>query len=271
MKNLICPEETCAKKSEAGCIPVYVRRSSFSLSVLFCCSFVVLLSGCNGLQQAREIKNAPMPPKYVETKDKEQHSSEGSLWKDSASLFEDRKAKRVNDLLTILISETSTASKTATTNANRKSTADYGLTNVFGSTLTNLDLEKKLRQNLGVLDPWQGSAFLPSASGSGSSTFTGKGDTSRVGKLSGTITAKVIEVLPNSNMVVESRKEILVNNEKEILVFRGIVRPDDVTTTNTVQSMYVADAQISLVGDGVLDDKQAGGWLVRFLDKVWPF
>ena len=77
--------------------------------------------------------------------------------------------------------------------------------------------------------------------------------------------------MPNSNMVVESRKEVIVNNEKQIVVLRGIVRPDDISTTNTIISAYVADAQIYLVGDGVLADKQSQGWLVRALDSVWPF
>jgi flagellar L-ring protein precursor FlgH len=113
--------------------------------------------------------------------------------------------------------------------------------------------------------------FSPSVKGNGKSDFAGKGDTTREGKLTATITAKVIEVLPNSNLVLESRKEILVNNEKEILVFKGIVRPDDISPNNTVSSQYVADAQIYLIGDGVLDDKQSPGWLARFLDKIWPF
>ena len=113
--------------------------------------------------------------------------------------------------------------------------------------------------------------FTPSASGSSKSKFAGKGDTSRKGNITATITAKVIEVLPNSNMVVESRKEVVVNNEKQIVVLRGIVRPDDISTSNTIASTFVADAQIYLVGDGVLADKQSQGWLVRALDSVWPF
>jgi flagellar L-ring protein precursor FlgH len=72
-------------------------------------------------------------------------------------------------------------------------------------------------------------------------------------------------------MVIESRKEVIVNNDKQIIVIRGIVRPDDISTANTVISANVGDAQIYLVGDGVLDDKQSQGWLVRALDSVWPF
>ncbi len=227
-----------------------------------------VLFGCaSGLKEAREIKNAPMPPRYMETKEKEIYSSEGSLWKDSASLFEDRRAKRVNDLVTILINEKSTASKKATTNASRDSSGDYGLENFFG-----MDTDFGIQKLPMVNGFYKGTnVFSPSAKGKAGSDFKGKGDTTREGKLAGTVTAKVVEVLPNSNLVLESRKEVVVNNEKEILVLRGIVRPDDIAPNNTISSQYVADAQIYLVGDGVLDDKQSQGWLVRFLDKVWPF
>ncbi len=71
--------------------------------------------------------------------------------------------------------------------------------------------------------------------------------------------------------IVHAQKVDLVNNEKEILVFRGLIRPDNISPNNTILSQYVADAQIYLVGNGVLDDKQSPGWLVRFLDKAWPF
>jgi flagellar L-ring protein precursor FlgH len=220
------------------------------------------LSGCSGLKDAREIKEAPMPPKYVEAKDKAQYASEGSLWKNSASMYEDNKARYVNDLVTIIISEQTSASKTATTGASGSSSADFGLTNIFGQDLNIRTKIPGVGRHLGL---------SPSVSGSSSSSFSGKGDTARTGTLTGTITAKVVEVLPNSNMVLESRKEIVVNNEKEILVFRGIVRPADITASNTVSSQYIADAQVYLVGDGVLGDKQSQGWLVKLLDKVWPF
>ncbi|MBN2654471.1 MAG: flagellar basal body L-ring protein FlgH [Nitrospirae bacterium] len=227
------------------------------------------LTGCSGLKDSRDIKDAPMPPKYVETKKPETAATEGSLWKAStASFYEDRKAKRVNDLVTIIINESSTASKKASTNSSRSSDADYGLSNIFGMS-TDFGIQKMPFVN-GLYKGPNG-IFTPSASGNASSDFAGTGDTTRQGRLSGTITAKIIEVLPNQNMVLESRKEVVVNNEKEILVLRGIIRPDDITTNNTILSQYVADAQIYLVGDGVLDDKQSQGWLVRLLDKVWPF
>ena len=231
-----------------------------------CSILVVSLIGCSGLKDAREIKAGTMPVKYIASKESETTVSDGSLWRDTASFYEDRKARRVNDLLTILITENATASNTASTDANRSSTADYAVANLFGANtdfgIQGLPLIKKM---------YPGLNFTPTASGSSKSNFAGKGDTARKGTLTATITAKVVEVLPNSNMVIESRKEVIVNNDKQIIVIRGIVRPDDISTANTVISANVGDAQIYLVGDGVLDDKQSQGWLVRALDSVWPF
>jgi flagellar L-ring protein precursor FlgH len=232
-----------------------------------CAAFLAFSAGCSGLKDAREIKNAPMPKKYYGVRDPEPVTPDGSIWQDRATLYEDRKARRVNDLLTIIISETTNASKKAATNAKRSSDADYSITDMF-----NANLSQKVPKIPLLKDFYgYGNRFTPTASGKVSSNFAGSGDTSRTGTLTATITAKVVEVLPNSSLVIESRKEVVVNNEKEIVVLRGIVRPDDISTSNTISSAYVADAQIYLVGDGVLDDKQSQGWLVRFLDKVWPF
>jgi flagellar L-ring protein FlgH len=234
--------------------------------IALCFLLSTMLSGCSGLKDARDIKNAPMPKKYYGVRDVDPVTPDGSLWQDRASLYEDRKARRVNDLLTIIISETTNASKKAATNNSRSSQADYSVNDMFNANLNQPMPNIPLLKNF-----YAGRTFTPTAKGDVSSTFAGSGDTSRTGTLTATITAKVMEVLPNSSLVIESRKEVVVNNEKEIVVLRGIVRPDDISTNNTVSSAYVADAQIYLVGDGVLDDKQSQGWLVRFLDKVWPF
>ena len=243
------------------------RQKTCNLILLASCfSLLTFLAGCAGLKDAREIKNAPMPPKYYAIKESEPVSPDGSLWKDAASLYEDRKARRVNDLLTILIAENVSATNTASTNDSRDSSASYAVADLFGANtdfgIQGLPLLKKL---------YPATKFTPTASGSSKSSFAGKGDTSRNGTITATITAKVVELMPNSNMVVESRKEVVVNNEKQIVVLRGIVRPDDISTSNTIISTYIADAQIYLVGDGVLADKQSQGWLVRALDSVWPF
>ncbi len=229
--------------------------------------FIIFLASCSELKEVRDIKNAGMPPKYYPETPQTQITSEGSLWRNKASLYEDKKARRVNDLVTILINESTSAQKTASTTASRDSSTNYGLDTFFGMN-TDFNIH-----NLPLINGFYkaGNVFSPSVKGSATSDFKGDGDTARTGKITGTITAKVVEVLPNGNLVIESRKEVIVNNEKEILVLRGIIRPDDITQSNTILSQYVADAQIYLVGEGTLGDKQSQGWLVRILDKIWPF
>lgn len=228
---------------------------------------IAVLSACSELKEVRDIKNAGMPPKYYPDTPEQSITTEGSLWRNKASLYEDKKARRVNDLVTILINETTSAQKKASTTTSRNSSTNYGLDTFFGMN-TDFNIH-----NLPIINGFYkaGNIFSPSVSGSARSDFKGDGNTARTGTIAGTITAKVVEVLPNGNLVIESRKEIFVNNEKEILVLRGIIRPDDISQNNTILSQYVADAQIFLVGDGTLGDKQSQGWLVRFLDKIWPF
>ena|SRR5208283_1266873 len=233
------------------------RNVIFRLFSLFTFHFSLFTCfyGCSGLKEARDIKSAPMPPKYVEAKEKESYAGEGSLWADRATLYEDLRARRLNDIVTILISETTNASKKATTNNSSTSTVNDNITNLMGIP-ANQVLTKSLQAGI---------------SGNGNTKFAGEGDTQSATTFTGTISAKVIEVLPNGNLVLESRKERIINNDKEIIVIRGIIRPEDISPTNTISSGQVADARIYLVGDGVLADKQSQGWLVKVLDQVWPF
>ncbi|MEW6720393.1 MAG: flagellar basal body L-ring protein FlgH [Thermodesulfobacteriota bacterium] len=217
----------------------------------------VLLQGC-----ATTPKLPPPPPKYVQHQERPPEvSSSNSLWREGGGLLEDFRARRVNDLLTINVLESISGSGAADTAAARNSSLDAAVTDFFGAPL-NLN-----RPNL----YGKGFTFSPTVSGKMTDDFKGTGSTNRTGSIIGTITARVTEVMPNGTLSVESRKEITINNEKQTLVLRGAVRPEDISVANTILSTKVADAEIFLVGDGVLQDKQKPGWLVRILDNVWPF
>jgi len=222
---------------------------------------VLVLSACSSAH-----KLPPPPPRYVyqNTKTEESRSpiaGGNSLWRDTASLYEDAKARRLNDLITINVVENISGSGTADTKASRKSSVDAGVDNIFGIP-TDLYLKNLYGRNM---------TFGPAVKGSMQDAFTGSGATTRQGKLIGTITAKVVEVMPNGTLAIESRKEITINNEKQILILRGMVRPDDIAIDNTVLSNRVADAEVFFVGDGVVNGKQDTGWLVKLVDKIWPF
>lgn len=215
----------------------------------------MLILGCSTTP-----KLPPPPPKYVQEPPAAAAArpSANSLWAGSASLYEDVKARRLNDLVTIKIFENISASNKADTKASRDSSLDASVANLF-----NLPLSASV--NSGRFN------LTPTVGGSMQDDFSGSGATTREGKLVGTITAKVVEVMPNGNLVLESRKQLTVNNEQQILIFRGMVRPDDIAVDNSVMSSKIADADVYFVGDGVIQDKQRPGWLVRLVDRIWPF
>lgn len=264
---MIIREGSVSRMRTAGSRKNNIRRHTLMCTVQLICSGIsvlMLVASC-----ASPSAKLPLPPpKYVyHTPEVEETKSANSLWRDSSNLFEDRKARRVNDLVTINIVESLSGSGTADTDTKRESTAEYDMTKFFGMNtdfnLQNAWLLKNMYKGANI--------FEPVVQGSGQSEFKGSGDTNREGSLDATITAKVVEVMPNGNLVLESRKELTINNEKQILVLSGVVRPDDISANNSIDSNLIADAKIYYVGDGVIQDKQSPGWLVRVLDHLWAF
>jgi flagellar L-ring protein precursor FlgH len=72
-------------------------------------------------------------------------------------------------------------------------------------------------------------------------------------------------------VVIQGNREVRVNNENQIITLTGMVRPRDISSENIILSTYIADAQISYSGSGVVNDRQKPGWLARLLDVIWPF
>jgi flagellar L-ring protein FlgH len=240
------------------------RGLAADICALYLCLVVVTMSSC----ATPMAKLPPPPPKYVDRAEETvTQSSLNSLWSDNGNLFEDRKARRLNDLVTINIVENISGSGTADTDTSRESTLDFELQNFFG-----MNKDFNLHNVFGLKDLYKGAnIFEPAVKSTSKSEHKGSGDTNRESTLVAAVTAKVVEVMPNGNLVLEGRKEITINNEKQILVLSGMVRPDDISSENTVLSSRIADAQVYYVGDGVIQEKQSPGWMVRTLDYIWPF
>jgi flagellar L-ring protein precursor FlgH len=241
-----------------------ITSQGFVISVLLSVFCLLSFIGC----VTPSAKLPPPPPKYVDHVDeKMSESSANSLWSDGVNLFEDTKARRLNDLVTINIVESISGSGKADTDTSSESTLAFELSEFFGmNTDFNLQDDKLLKSLYKG-----GNVFEPKVESASKSEFKGKGDTNREGKLIATITAKVVEVMPNGNLILEARKELTINNEKQILVLTGMVRNDDIEVDNTILSSKIADAQVYYVGDGVIQEKQSPGWMARVLDYVWPF
>ena len=163
------------------------------------------------------------------------------------SMFADRVARRVGDVLTIQIIENTTA--TAVAGTNTKEEYDAGLE---GS-------------GTGALD------FIPlfSAGGSSKSEHKGDGRTVRQGRLTGVVTARVVEVFPNGNLRIEGEKSLIINGERQLTILSGVVRPEDITPDNSIASNLLADAEITFKGKGVLANTERPGIFARIFD--WLF
>ncbi len=216
--------------------------------------FILLLAGC--AVEKTDIKTAGFED--ITQRPAADYSS-GSIWQStSASLTEDMKARRRGDTLTIVISETASASKAAKTGTSRDSSVNAGITNLLG-----LETSSFAKNNFADL-----ASLIKASSGS---SFNGAGNTSRQENLNATITARVMDVQANGNLMIEGRRNIKVNDEDQIIVLEGVVRTRDISPDNTVNSIYVADARISYSGRGIISDQQSPGWLMGIFNKIWPF
>jgi flagellar L-ring protein precursor FlgH len=178
-------------------------------------------------------------------------------------LFEDNKARRVGDVLTVMLQERTQASKSASTETSKSSDVTIANPTLFGSSPEfNVPGIVPLASNRGN--------GLETGISSGTS-FAGEGDASQSNSLTGNITVTIAEVLPNGNLVVRGEKWLTLNQGEEFIQISGIVRPQDIATNNTVVSTLVADARITYSGKGQLADTQRSGWLTRFFNSaIWP-
>lgn len=167
------------------------------------------------------------------------------------ALFADLKARRVGDILTIVLNESTNASKSAVTKTTKTSaTADTG-PSILGRSITT--------KGVPILDTTL----------SGSNTFDGEGSSSQGNSLVGSLTVTVTNVESNGNLVVEGDKSLRLNQGDEFIHISGVVRPADIATNNTVTSDKIADAHISYSGKGVIDSSNRMGWLTRFFNSVF--
>jgi flagellar L-ring protein FlgH len=167
-------------------------------------------------------------------------------------LFEDRRARAVGDTLTVLLNETTSASKNSGASAKRKNGIEgtAGLTGATGS---------------GQANSYKGTVGV-----GGNITQEGTGSSTASNAFNGFITVTVIDVLANGNLSVAGEKQVAVGFEEEIIRFGGIVNPNNLVN-NTVSSLQVADARIEYRGRGITDDVREPGWLTRFAMKFSPF
>jgi len=214
---------------------------------------VLMLSACGNKQiradRAMYKPSVPVQPKASQIK-------MGSIYQGQSSsfIFEDMKARRIGDVITIVLSEKTNATKSATTSTKKESKIDSGLPSILGAAVTG------------------GGRNLLATDIDSSNEFTGEGDSAQSNALTGTISVTVADVFANGNLFVKGQKMLYLNQGEEYIQISGIVRQADVSQNNTVPSSLLADAKISYSGTGSVADANKTGWLARFFNSsVWPF
>lgn len=182
-----------------------------------------------------------------------------TLWKDphAPSIFSDKKAHTVGDILTILIQENNGASRQNNTTTSKKASVDAALSTFLYSPGASSLLTK--------------GGQLPALKYASASDFNGGGQINNQETITARLSVRVIDVLPNGNLVIEGRRQTAFSGEKQDAILRGSVRYDDVLANNTIFSYNIADASIEFVSKGALSDNQRRGWFTWLWDKLSPF
>jgi flagellar L-ring protein precursor FlgH len=225
------------------------------LNISLIAVMTLLVAGCLATSYDAAMNREPVviptfPPEVKST------PPPGSIWPGPTSnnqIFTDRKARNVGDVVTIVIDESAQGANNAKTETKRDATSSAGFT---GFLQTNPDTHLTSGYSVG---------------GTSYTELKGDGKTNRDNNLKGRISARVVRLLPNGNLVIEGRRMLAVNSEDMFMVITGLIRPDDITTENLIYSQYIADARIVYAGKGVVNDKMHPGWGTRILDWVWPF
>ncbi len=255
--------------SEASCSTL--RRCALALASLLAAGGAL---GCveHGLQQwVTPFDYAPIPvPESPPPVD-------GAVWRgDSFSgsfLFFDQKARRLGDLVTVVIVEDVRAEGLATTDLGRNGQINTSVSSDVGFS----DLILKAFQGIIGLFIDDPGVDVPSGQSvnvlqsSAQSIFEGEGRTTRQGRFEAVVTCRIVNVLPGKVFHIRGRRSLLVNHEEQFLTLEALVRAEDISIENTVFSDSLAEARLTMDGVGVVGDKQRPGWLARALDWIYPF
>ena len=235
-----------------------------SKNILYICMIGVIFAGCATQHQVQPDINFKAP-KYVQELppriNKRNFSNDGSVFgRGDNPLFSDRKAMKVNDIVTVIIDE-----KTAQSSQGSKKITDNSQNELGGGVFTGgSGIAKNLAKSINPLSD------IGLKTGSKNS-FNASGTNSRNEKFTTVITARVIKILNNGNYFIAGNRELLLNGTKQIAKISGVIRPYDIDQSNTINSRYIANAKILYETQGDIREATRKPWGSRLVENVWPF
>lgn len=222
---------------------------------------LTLLFGCQRMPVRDPAFAAARPALPMDTR-----TTNGAIYQAGydVRLFEDIKARRIGDILIVRLVESTDASKSADTSADKSSSATIANPTLLGTS--------PLFSVPGALPLAATKDLNLETEISADRDFSGSGQSSQQNELNGNITVSVVEVLPNGNLIVRGEKRLTINNGNEYIRLSGIVRPTDIQSDNSVLSTQIADATIMYTGDGAVANSSIMGWLGKFfMSALFPF
>ena len=236
---------------------IYIKFFILALTLSSCSTYV---------ENKKSVEFEPVHKEIVFNE--EENIIDGSIYNSTSSGFfaGDRRAKSIGDILTVTLNESLSASK-STTNTTSK-------TDTFGVTLPPLIFNQNPAVNAatGLLGN-KGTDTLTAAdvAAGANQSFAGAGTAAQTNTLTGSMTVTIIKVFPNGNLEIKGQKKLVLNDGSEYLRLSGIIRPGDISASNTIASSNIADARITYTNAGVYADSTQPGWLSKIFRQVTPF
>jgi len=223
-------------------------------------------SGCTAKLADPEINFEP--PVYVEQmpsrEEKQEFASTGSLFgRGDHPLFSDHKAMHVDDIVTVVISETAKSSNTGAKQISESDSSNLGGGIMSSTGASNGAVDSAIGKVNGFTDI----GFKSSSD----NTYKGQGSATKDASFTTTISARIVKVLQNGNYFISGKREILVDDQKQIIQISGVIRPYDIDQYNKINSTQVSDAKILYKNEGDVNRATEQGWGTKLIQAVWPF
>ncbi|MDF1884363.1 flagellar basal body L-ring protein FlgH [Sulfurimonas sp. SAG-AH-194-C21] len=232
---------------------------------------ILTLSGCTAGLTEPEIDFEP--PKYVEQmparEDKKDFASTGSIFGQGDNpLFSDHKAMNLNDIVTVIISETARSSNVGAKQLSESDTSTLG-GGVFttGGATTGTGANGMLSNALGSVNGYTNAGFNTSSE----MNYNGQGSATKDASFTTTISARVVKILQNGNYFISGKREILIDDQKQIIQISGVIRPYDIDQNNNINSSQMSEAKILYKTEGDVERATKQGWGTKAIQAVWPF
>jgi len=217
---------------------------------------ILFLSGCTANLADPEIDFEP--PAYVEQmpsrEDKKDFTSTGSIFGQGDNpLFSDHKAMHINDIVTVVISETAQSSNTGSKQLSKEDS-----TNLNAGVFT------------GAAKGLNGISDIGFSSGT-TNSFKGQGSATKDASFTTTVSARIVKVLQNGNYFIAGKREILIDEQKQIIQIGGVIRPYDIDQNNRISSAQMSEAKILYKTQGDVERGTEQGWGTKAIQAIWPF